>query len=75
MSRRGSGPLFPEDHYQGDPNFLVPPPEARSQFQYCVYTTDEDPICGRAFPVYGSHDLMSWQRLDDALTVGLTRSH
>src|SRR5215207_5080648 len=68
-------PLFPEDYDQGDPYIFVPPPEARSKFRYYVYTTGEDPVSGRAFPVYGSHDLVTWRRLDEALTVGLQSSH
>ncbi len=69
-------PLFPEDYDQGDPYILAPPPEVRSRFRYCVYTTDEDPISGRAFPVYGSQDLQTWQRLlDDALVVDRQSSH
>jgi hypothetical protein len=68
-------PLFPEDYDQGDPYILAPPPEARSQFPYYVYTTGEDPVSGRAFPVYGSHDLVTWHRLDEALIVGLQSSH
>jgi GH43 family beta-xylosidase len=68
-------PLFPEDHDQGDPYIFALPPEAGTQFRYYVYTTGEDPASDRAFPIYGSHDLVSWQRLDDALTVGLESSH
>jgi len=68
-------PLFPEDYDQGDPYLFAPPPEARSQFRYYIYTTGEDPVSGRAFPVYGSHDLVRWLRLDEALTVGLKSSH
>ena len=52
-------PLFPEDYDQGDPYILATPPEARSAFRYYVYTTGEDPVSGRAFPVYGSHDLVT----------------
>jgi arabinan endo-1,5-alpha-L-arabinosidase len=68
-------PLFPEDYDQGDPYILAAPPEARSRFRYYVYTTGEDPVSGRAFPVYGSHDLITWRRLDEALTVGVRSSH
>ncbi len=68
-------PLFPEDHDQGDPYILAPPPEAQTQFRYYVYTTGEDPVSSRAFPVYGSDDLIQWQRLDEALIVGKQSSH
>jgi len=68
-------PLFPEDRDQGDPYILAPPPAAQSRFRYYVYTTGEDPVSGRAFPVYGSHDLMHWQPLDEALIVGRQSSH
>lgn len=68
-------PLFPEAHDQGDPYVLSLPSEARTRFRFYVYTTGEDPLSGRAFPVYGSHDLVSWQRLDQALVVGLESSH
>lgn len=66
---------FHEDHDQGDPYILTPSPEAQTRFQFYVYTTGEDPVTGRAFPVYGSHDLVSWQRLDEALVVGVESSH
>ena len=68
-------PLFPEDLDQGDPFIFASPPQARSQFPYYVYTTGEDPISGRAFPVYASHDLETWTRLDDALTIEVQSSH
>ena len=68
-------PLFPEDYDQGDPYILSPPAEARSRFRYYVYTTGEDPVSGRAFPVYGSQDLQTWQRLDDALWSSRQSSH
>ena len=68
-------PLFPEDLDQGDPFIFAPPPQAQSQFPYYVYTTGEDPVSGRAFPVYASHDLVTWQRLDDALAVEVQSSH
>jgi hypothetical protein len=48
-------PLFPEDYDQGDP-YILAPPVAQSQFRYFDYTADEDPVSGRAFPVYASHD-------------------
>lgn len=68
-------PLYPEDHDQGDPFILAPPPEAGARFRLYVYTTGEDPVSGRAFPVYASDDLAQWQRLDDALVVGQESSH
>ena len=52
-------PLFPEDYEHGDP-YILTPPEAQSQFRYYVYTSGADPVSGRAFPVYASHDLVTW---------------
>jgi len=68
-------PLFPEAFDQGDPYPLVPPPEAGARFRYYVYTTGEEPVAGRAFPVYASDDLVGWRRLDDALEADPSRAH
>ncbi len=68
-------PLFPEDHDQGDPYALVPPPEAGARFRYYVYVTGEDPTAGTAFPVYGSDDLVRWENLGRSLEVGQATTH
>ena len=68
-------PLLPEPIDQGDPFVLAPPPEAGSRYRYYVYTTGEEPAGGRAFPVYGSHDLRTWARLGDALATERTSAH
>jgi hypothetical protein len=68
-------PLVPEDRDQGDPFVLAPPPGAGSQHRYYVYTTGEDPVGGRAFPVYASDDLRSWTPLGEALEIGRVSSH
>ncbi len=68
-------PLFPEDQDQGDPYILSVPGAAGARFRYYVYTTGEDPVHGMAFPVYGSDDLLTWQRLSDALRVTQKSSH
>ncbi|HET8522443.1 MAG TPA: family 43 glycosylhydrolase [Thermomicrobiales bacterium] len=62
-------PLYPEDRDQGDPYILALPPQAGARFRYYVYTTGENPRTGRAFPVYGSDDLLTWHPLGDALTM------
>lgn len=67
-------PLFPDAVDQGDPYILAPPPEAAAM-RYFVYCTGEDPVGGRAFPVYGSPDLRSWQRLGESLEVGAEAAH
>lgn len=68
-------PLLLEDRDQGDPFILAVPGDARVRFRYYVYTTGEDPVAGRAFPVYGSDDLATWTRLGEALRVGRESSH
>jgi hypothetical protein len=67
--------LFPEDLDQGDPFILAIPSEADARFRFYVYTTGEEPSGGTAFPVYASNDLVTWQRLDDALQVGHISAH
>lgn len=56
-------PLVPEDLDQGDPFAFAPPEQAGARFRYYVYTTGEEPVGGRAFPVYGSDDLVTWRGL------------
>ena len=67
-------PLYPEDYDQGDPYIFAPPPEARTQFRYYVYTTGEDRVPAGP-PGLRVPDLVTWQRLDDALIVGRHSSH
>ena len=68
-------PLYPGDVDQGDPFILEVPAPANARFRFYVYTTGEDPTGGRAFPVYGSDDLATWERLPDALEVGAIAAH
>lgn len=68
-------PLVPEDRDQGDPFVVAPPPEARARHRYYVYTTGEEPVAGRAFPVYASDDLRRWGPLGEALEIGRRSSH
>jgi arabinan endo-1,5-alpha-L-arabinosidase len=68
-------PLFPEDRDQGDPYILAVPPEAGTRFAYYVYVTGEDAARGRAFPYYGSHDLVHWEPLGAALEADTTKAH
>jgi hypothetical protein len=68
-------PLFPDTVDQGDPYILALPPDARGPLRYLVYCTGEDPTNGRTFPVYGSPDLRSWQRLGESLEVGANAAH
>jgi hypothetical protein len=68
-------PLHPDDTDQGDPFILDVPTSAGARFRFYVYTTGEDPTGGRAFPVYGSDDLATWERLPEALEVGVFAAH
>lgn len=68
-------PLLPEPVDQGDPYALALPAEAGAPFRYVVYCTGEDPVAGRAFPVYGSRDLRTWQRLGDSLIADQEAAH
>lgn len=68
-------PLLPEDLDQGDPYLLAAPEAAGVQFRYYVYTTGEGPVDGRAFPVYASDDLRTWQRIGDALQTERMAAH
>jgi GH43 family beta-xylosidase len=51
------------------------PTSAGASFRYYVYTTGDEPADGTAFPVYGSDDLVTWQRLGRALRVGRDSAH
>ncbi|MEA2524308.1 MAG: arabinan endo,5-alpha-L-arabinosidase [Thermomicrobiales bacterium] len=75
LSPRLYQPLCADDVDQGDPYALYVPPEAGARFRYYVYVTGEEPTDGMAFPVYGSDDLVTWQRLGQALEVGRESSH
>ncbi|MGI8476702.1 MAG: family 43 glycosylhydrolase [Thermomicrobiales bacterium] len=68
-------PLFPEEIDQGDPFAFAVPSGVPSRFRHYIYTSGEEPVAGTAFPVYGSDDLTTWLRLDDALEVGLRSAH
>jgi hypothetical protein len=75
QSRVSYQPLYPETFDQGDPYALALPPRVSAPFRYYVYTTGEEPVAGRAFPVYGSQDLITWQRLSDSLVVEQDAAH
>ena len=66
-------PLYPEARDQGDPYVFTAPTGAR--FAYYVYVTGEDPSTGRAFPAYGSDDLLSWTPLGAVLEADTSKSH
>jgi hypothetical protein len=68
-------PLHPEDSDQGDPYVFAPPREARATFRYYTYVTGEDAPAGRAFPAYGSDDLLRWTPLGAVLRADTTRAH
>ena len=68
-------PLCPEDRDQGDPYGLSVPATARARFRYYAYVTGEDAAAGRAFPVYGSDDLVHWEALRPCLEADTTRAH
>jgi hypothetical protein len=68
-------PLFPEEFDQGDPYIFSVPPGVEARFRYYVYTTGEHPASGRALPVYGSDDLVSWERLGEVLEAESHRAH
>lgn len=68
-------PLHPEQFDQGDPFILEVPRGGGARFRFYVYTTGEDPGGGRAFPVYGSQDLATWERLPEALETGAFAAH
>lgn len=68
-------PLFPEDRDQGDPFVFEVPEGARTRFRYYCYVTGEDSAAGRAFPAYGSYDLVGWSTLGATLTADTARAH
>lgn len=68
-------PLFPEESDQGDPFILSIPDGVEARFRFYVYTTGENPATGRAFPAYGSDDLIAWRRLGEALEADTGRAH
>ena len=68
-------PLFPEALDQGDPFVLALPPETGDEHRYVIYTTGEEPVGGRAFPVYGSPDLVTWERLGESLITATDAAH
>ncbi len=68
-------PVHPEARDQGDPYVLAVPPEAESRYRYYVYVTGVVAREGRAFPVYGSNDLVHWSPLGAALVADPSRDH
>ncbi len=68
-------PLHPEALDQGDPFILTVPTSARTPFRFYVYTSGQDDASARAFPIYGSNDLLHWQDLGGALTADLSHAH
>ena len=68
-------PLCPENRDQGDPYVIAAPPEARTRYRYYTYVTGENAATGRAFPAYGSDDLLTWQPLGETLEADTGRAH
>jgi hypothetical protein len=68
-------PLYVDDVDQGDPFALAVPAAAGARFRYYVYVTGPEPTSGQAFPVYGSDDLVNWERLGFALETDVVSSH
>lgn len=68
-------PLHPAEVDQGDPYILAVPEAGDARYRFYVYSTGEEPTEGTAFPVYASNDLVTWDRLDDALRVGQISAH
>ncbi len=68
-------PLCPEGQDQGDPYILTVPDEVDGPYRYYVYATGQFPDRGTAFPLYGSNDLVSWQRLGEALKTDAKAAH
>lgn len=68
-------PLCPDARDQGDPYAFTPPPEAAARFRYYAYTTGDDRTAGRAFPVYGSDDLVAWRPLGEVLEADPNRAY
>jgi hypothetical protein len=68
-------PLIPEDRDQGDPFVLHVPPGV-APFRYYAYTTWDGAVAeGRAFPVYGTHDLLRWEPLGETLIAVDSSAH
>ncbi len=68
-------PLYPEDADQGDPFPLVLPEGVEAAYRYYVYVTT-DVVTPKAFPVYGSNDLVTWKALGPSLVSDSTpRAH
>lgn len=64
LVERFGTPLAPEpDVDQGDPYLVEVPPGVDSRYRWYVYVT------GAGFPVYGSEDLLRWDRLGDSLAA------
>ncbi len=68
-------PLFPESNDQGDPYILAIPEHVNARYRFYTYTTGIDPDVGRAFRVYASHDLVTWDALGASLEAYTTRAH
>ncbi len=68
-------PLHPEDRDQGDPFVFAPPPGAGASYRYYTYVTGEDRTADRAFPAYGSDDLIHWTALGGVLLADTHRAH
>jgi hypothetical protein len=68
-------PLHPEDRDQGDPYVFATPPGVRAGYRYYTYVTGEDAPAGRAFPAYGSDDLLHWVPLGGVLRADVSRAH
>jgi hypothetical protein len=61
-------PIYPEDADQGDPFPLAIPEGVEAPYRYYVYVTT-DVTSPKAFPVYASNDLRTWQRLGPSLVT------
>jgi glycosyl hydrolase family 43 len=68
-------PLFPEDRDQGDPYVFTAPPGSGARFAYYVYVTGEEAAADRAFPAYGSDDLITWHPLGAVLEADTSKAH
>lgn len=70
-------PLIPESREQQDPYLLVVPESAHTTYRYYIYTTSLDPEVaeGKAYPSYGSHDLVHWQPIGSVLEADSTRAY
>jgi hypothetical protein len=68
-------PLCPDDVDQGDPFVVAAPPAANARLRFYVYVTGDPALGGRAFPAYGSDDLVRWEKLGPVLAAGAPTSH